>query len=285
MSPVPYIRQHPCGIELAVRVTPKAGSAAIAGTVRDAAGVAWLAVKVTEPADAGRATRAALLLVARHCGVAPSAVRLLAGATSRWKRVAVEGDAVLRTLAELPITTWRYRGEEPTRHMGPTAEEFHRRFGLGRGDGTIAAVDSDGVALAAIQALLRRLEERAKTKNFVELLPLPTGSKDLHRLKKLFRYHVYTRWYPDAPETRRYLSSGIKERLAANPQLVDESLARIAAEMESRPKFVYGNREKEFTWEGAQIPPEERPPEEHDEVVLAAVPSFPALGTAKAAAG
>ena len=30
---------------------------------------------------------------------------------------------------------------------------------LGRGDGTIAAVDSDGVALAAIQALLRRLEE------------------------------------------------------------------------------------------------------------------------------
>ena len=43
MNPAPYIRQQPYGIELAVRVTPKAGSAAIAGTVRDAAGCAWLA--------------------------------------------------------------------------------------------------------------------------------------------------------------------------------------------------------------------------------------------------
>ena len=105
MSPAPYIRQHACGIELAVRVTPKAGSAAVGGTVRDAAGAAWLAVKVTEPADAGRATQAVLRLVARHCGVAPSAVRLLAGAASRWKRVAVEGDAaalIARLTAETP---------------------------------------------------------------------------------------------------------------------------------------------------------------------------------------
>lgn len=95
MNPAPsYLRPRPDGIELAVKVTPKAGSAAVAGAVRDAAGDAWLAVKVTEPADGGRATEAALRLLARHCGVAPSAVRLLAGATSRWKRLAVQGDAV-----------------------------------------------------------------------------------------------------------------------------------------------------------------------------------------------
>ena len=137
----------------------------------------------------------------------------------------------------------------------------------------------------SLELVLRRLDERAKTKNFVELLPLPTGSKDLHRLKRLFRYHVYTRSYPDAPETRRYLASGIREKLAANPHLVDETLARIAAEMESRPKYVYGNREKEFTWEGAQIPSEEKAPsEEGEEVVVTALPGPTSVGPAAAAA-
>jgi hypothetical protein len=108
----------------------------------------------------------------------------------------------------------------------------------------------------SLELVLHRLEERARNKSYVELLPLPTGSKDLHRLKRLFRYPVYTRCYPDAPETREYLESGIRERLAANPRLVDETLARIAEEMEARPRYVYGNREKEFTWEGAAAPPE-----------------------------
>jgi uncharacterized protein YggU (UPF0235/DUF167 family) len=93
LSLAPYLRLREDGIELAVRVTPRAGSARIGGTVRDAAGDAWLAVKVTEAAEAGRATQAAARLVARHCGVAPSAVRLISGAASRWKRLLIAGDA------------------------------------------------------------------------------------------------------------------------------------------------------------------------------------------------
>jgi hypothetical protein len=114
----------------------------------------------------------------------------------------------------------------------------------------------------SLDLVLRRLEERAQRKSFVELLPLPTSSKDLHRLKKLFRYHVYTRNYPDAPETRRYLAGGIREELAANPRYLDDAIAKIAAELDRRPRFVYGNRDKMFTWEGVSVGPQEDGSEE-----------------------
>lgn len=106
----------------------------------------------------------------------------------------------------------------------------------------------------SLKLVLARLDERAQRKSFVELLPLPTSSKDLHRLKKLFRYHVYTRYYPDLPEIRRYLKSGIREELAKNPRYVDTALSNIAVELEKRPRFVYGNRDKNFTWAGMALP-------------------------------
>jgi hypothetical protein len=59
----------------------------------------------------------------------------------------------------MDIATWRYK-DDPTgaTHMGPMAQDFQEAFGLGASDRCIATVDSDGVALAAIQALNRRLE-------------------------------------------------------------------------------------------------------------------------------
>ncbi|NUQ75835.1 MAG: hypothetical protein HUU21_20015 [Polyangiaceae bacterium] len=117
----------------------------------------------------------------------------------------------------------------------------------------------------SLELVLRRLEERAQRKSFVELLPLPTSSKDLHRLKKLFRYHVYTRYYPDAPETRRYLDSGIREALAKNPRYLEDAIAKIAEELDRRPHYVYGNRDKGFTWEGAAVPAGEERTEAEDD--------------------
>lgn len=68
-------------------------------------------------------------------------------------------DVLARVLA-LPIHTWRYTTQaKDIRHMGPTAQDFHTAFGLnGDDDKSIATVDPDGVALAAIQGLNARLE-------------------------------------------------------------------------------------------------------------------------------
>jgi hypothetical protein len=72
---------------------------------------------------------------------------------------AVDTAAVLDALARMPIATWNMRGDRSkTRHLGPTAQDFRAAFGLGEGDKTINSVDAQGVALAAIQGLNRKLE-------------------------------------------------------------------------------------------------------------------------------
>lgn len=71
----------------------------------------------------------------------------------------VDEDRVLERLVSLPVSTWSYRAEGTgVRHMGPMAQDFQATFGLGASDRTILQVDADGVALASIQALYRRLE-------------------------------------------------------------------------------------------------------------------------------
>lgn len=107
------------------------------------------------------------------------------------------------------------------------------------------------------QLVLRRLEERARRKTTVDLLPLPTGPQNLGRLKRLFRHTAYTRYYPDEPATRQYLQSGIKEQLAKNPRYVDNAIAAIAAELRERPQYVYASRDKAATWSGHAMTPEE----------------------------
>jgi hypothetical protein len=92
LSSAPFLRALAEGVELAVKVTPGARRAGLGGTVVDAAGAAWLAVRVTEPAEAGRATRAAVRLVAARCGVPVGDVVLVRGGSARWKRLRVAGD-------------------------------------------------------------------------------------------------------------------------------------------------------------------------------------------------
>jgi Chaperone of endosialidase len=75
---------------------------------------------------------------------------------------AVDAEAVLGRLADLPIATWRYVWEPAdVRHMGPTAQDFKASFGLGTSARRIFSIDESGVALAAIQGLERRLERLA----------------------------------------------------------------------------------------------------------------------------
>jgi hypothetical protein len=69
--------------------------------------------------------------------------------------------AILDKVSRLPISTWSYR-EEPdsVRHLGPMAQDFRAGFGLGNDDRSYFAVDAHGVALAAIQALDRKLADQ-----------------------------------------------------------------------------------------------------------------------------
>ena len=71
----------------------------------------------------------------------------------------VEGIDVLERLVAMPVYRWRYIEERSAAaHMGPVAQDFRAAFGLGDDEKTIATVDADGVALAAIQGLNAKVE-------------------------------------------------------------------------------------------------------------------------------
>ena len=73
----------------------------------------------------------------------------------------VDPQAVLAKVLGLPIATWNWKSQDAAiRHMGPMAQDFHAAFGLGESPKGISTVDADGVALAAIQGLNAKLEER-----------------------------------------------------------------------------------------------------------------------------
>jgi len=72
----------------------------------------------------------------------------------------VDGEEMLARLSSLPISEWSYRDEAGgVRHVGPMAQDFRARFGLGSDDRTIHPVDAMGVTMAALQALTRRVED------------------------------------------------------------------------------------------------------------------------------
>ena len=80
-------------------------------------------------------------------------------AHSRITRVCSQGSEILERVAALPVTRWRYKKEPDAAHIGPVAEDFYSSFGVGADDAYIAALDGNGVALAAIQGLYELVKE------------------------------------------------------------------------------------------------------------------------------
>jgi hypothetical protein len=100
---------------------------------------------------------------------------------------------------------------------------------------------------SSLDVVLGRLEERrAKGKNDVALLPMPTGAHDLKRLKPLFRYDVYRRHYGPSAATDAVLNGPVAAAVAANPHWLDEELARISTELAKTARWVYASRDKGF---------------------------------------
>jgi hypothetical protein len=71
---------------------------------------------------------------------------------------------VLAKVAALPVTEWNYKSDSKAQpHIGPMAQDFQAAFQLGQDDKHISVVDENGVALAAIQGLNQKVEEKEAT--------------------------------------------------------------------------------------------------------------------------
>jgi hypothetical protein len=91
----------------------------------------------------------------------------------------------------------------------------------------------------------RLYERRERGKHDVALLPLPTGAKNLQRLKRLFRYDIYRRHYADVPGLTEY-TKRIQALIAANPRWFEEEVGKLAARLHESAHFVYGSRDKRY---------------------------------------
>ena len=85
-------RYAPAGVSVSLRVTPRGGRDEIDGIETLANGRSVVKVRVRAIAEGGEANRAVTELLAKSLGVSRTSVRLLSGATSRIKQIAVDGD-------------------------------------------------------------------------------------------------------------------------------------------------------------------------------------------------
>jgi hypothetical protein len=72
----------------------------------------------------------------------------------------IDSSAILASVAGMPLSRWNYLGQGAD-HLGPMAQDFRSAFGLGSDDKSIATIDGEGVALAAIQGLNLKVDALA----------------------------------------------------------------------------------------------------------------------------
>jgi len=139
--------------------------------------------------------------------------------------VPVNGDEVLEKLAAIPVATWNYKTENPSiRHIGPMAQDLYAAFGLGDSDKSIATIDADGVALAAVQGLYKMLHEKV-----VEIAQL-RAEKDVQIAAQQQRIANLEAQL----DAQRLQNAGMEARLAA----VERSLAIPAERAKAEGKVM-----------------------------------------------
>jgi len=72
----------------------------------------------------------------------------------------ISSSQILEKVTQLPLSEWSYKEDATTRHIGPVAQDFYSTFHIGTDDKHIAPMDEGGVALAAIQGLNQKLEQK-----------------------------------------------------------------------------------------------------------------------------
>ena len=106
---------------------------------------------------------------------------MLAGGGNAWSTISdvhkkenfepVNEEEFLQKLHSIPLTTWNYKGQDPShyRHYGPMAQDFYNAFGKDKygtigNDTTINQADFDGINFIGLQALEKRTAD-LKTSN------------------------------------------------------------------------------------------------------------------------
>ncbi|HUD84146.1 MAG TPA: tail fiber domain-containing protein, partial [Candidatus Saccharimonadales bacterium] len=99
-------------------------------------------------------------------------VQLTSDRNAKENFIAVNAREVLARVAALPVTQWNYKTDsKAVQHIGPMAQDFQAAFQLSADDRHISVVDEGGVALAAIQGLNQKLDEKdAEIKNLEKKL-------------------------------------------------------------------------------------------------------------------
>lgn len=100
---------------------------------------------------------------------------------------AVDSQAVLDKLDRIPVEYWHYKWEKDTDvpNLGPMAQDFKAAFYPGRDDKSITTLEFDGVELAAIQGLNKKLQIESQ-KSETRIQKLEAENADLKaRLEKL----------------------------------------------------------------------------------------------------
>lgn len=89
---MPWWEEKHGALHLHIRVSPGASGDRIGDVATDAAGFGRLNIRVTAVPEKGKATKAAIKLLAKYLGIAPSSLTLVSGETARNKVLKYEGD-------------------------------------------------------------------------------------------------------------------------------------------------------------------------------------------------
>ncbi len=142
-----FIRDVPGGSRLPFRILPGASSSSLVVASNSNVGI-------------GTLSPSAKLEVNGNVLVQGNVVEY-SDVNAKENFAAVDGTAVLDALMQFPVLSWNYKADGASvRHIGPTAQDFYRAFGLGQDDRHIAPLDTNGVALAAIQELYTQLQAK-----------------------------------------------------------------------------------------------------------------------------
>jgi uncharacterized protein len=88
-----HFREVADGLEVFLRVTPRASANRMAGSIDDGEGGSRLKILVTAVPEGGKANKAVILVLAKAWKLAKSHMEITSGETARNKTVRITGDA------------------------------------------------------------------------------------------------------------------------------------------------------------------------------------------------